>query len=191
MAIFQIDPEKSSQRDINAAIANRSKLTLRLSDAESAVISATSAVQQLAINGAEDPVLDAAEAKVRALTARVTTLKSAITKNEFDLGALERERAKVADKQLRRETATEIAELAVGLEETAKALDPVLERMAELAGRATKYHIFVEQGLLNFAASSRAQIPDATTLLASVLRVHATAVLTGSKAPPKHFEEEK
>jgi hypothetical protein len=185
MTIFKTSPEKALQRDIDAATANRIKLSARLAASDASVIEATTAAQQLAIIGADDRQLEAAESKARALRDRAITLRSAIEKNETDLAALERGRADLADKKLRQETATEIAALAVDLEEIAKVLDPILERMADVAGRATPYKLFVEQALISFAVSSRTQIPDATALLASVLRTHAAAVLGGSKAVPK------
>jgi hypothetical protein len=179
MALFKSNPEKTLVRDIAAATAARDAITARLADAEGAVAELRMKAERLALDGAADDVLDAAEAKTRTFADRMVTLRAALTQGEAHLADLERERADQADKKLRAETAAEIAELATGLEEVAKEFDSVVTRMAEITRRASAV-TFEANGLLNYAAASRMQIPDAVALVAALLRGHAACVLDGS-----------
>src|SRR5229473_1892711 len=108
MAIFKSNPERTLQRDIDAATVARNKLIERLAETEAAVIDLRKAAERLAFDGADDATLDAAEAKTRALTDRTATLKAALTQSDARLADLERERTDKADKKLRAATAAEV-----------------------------------------------------------------------------------
>jgi hypothetical protein len=182
MVLFKSNPEKMLIRDIAAATASRDTITARLADAEAAVAELKMKAERLALEGADDAALDAAEAKTRALTDRVATLRAALTQTESRLAGLERERADQADKKLRAATAAEVAAMADDLEATATSFDSSVEKMAEITGRASLF-VYEAMGLKHFAATARMQVPDATALIAALLRSHAANVLAGS-APP-------
>jgi hypothetical protein len=179
MALFKSNPEKALQRDIAAATDARDKLNTRLAEAETAVIDLRIAAERLALDGADDAALTAAEAKTRALIDRTATLKAALTQSEARLAGLERELAELTDKTMRAATAAEVAAMADHLEATATSLGSIVEKMAEITGRAGLF-IYEAKGLESYATASKTQVPDAVALIATLLRSHASAVLNGT-----------
>jgi hypothetical protein len=179
MALFKANPEKTLQRDIESARANRDRLSAKLAESEQAIIARTAAAQALARDNADDEMLGAAEAATRSAQDRTATIAGAIVEVEHHLSALESERDDLADKKLRAETAAEVEAMAVDLQKAAKEIDPILEKMVQITGRATEFQIWNAYGLGNFATSSKLQVPDAIDLVVASLREHATRVLNG------------
>jgi hypothetical protein len=63
VALFKSsNPEKQMASDIAAARTNRDRLSARLLEAEQAVVERRGAAQRLALDGADDMLLDKAEA---------------------------------------------------------------------------------------------------------------------------------
>jgi septal ring factor EnvC (AmiA/AmiB activator) len=76
MALFKSsNPEKAVQRDIDAATANRERLSPKLAEAEQAVARHAAAAKQAALTG-DDAELDRAEASQRAAQDRSATLRT-------------------------------------------------------------------------------------------------------------------
>ena len=175
---FQIESGKSIAARHRSATVARDRLIELLAEAEATIIDLRIAAERLALDGADDATLGAAEAKTRALTDRSATLKAALTQSEARLADLERERTDQADKKLRAATAAEVAAMADHLEATATSLGCIVEKMAEITGRAGLF-IYEAKGLESYATASKTQIPDAVALIATLLRSHASAVLNG------------
>jgi hypothetical protein len=179
MALFKGNPEKTLQRDIESARANRERLSAKLAESEQAIIERTATAQALARDNADDEMLGAAEAATRSAQDRTATIAGAMIEVELYLSALERDRDDLADKKLRAETAAEVEAMAVDLQKAAKEIDPILEKMVKITGRATEYQIWNAYGLGNFASSSKVQIPEAIDLVVASLHEHAIRVLNG------------
>jgi hypothetical protein len=177
MALFQKAPEKQMAADIGAKIIERDKLVGRLADAENAVDTATLAATALAVDGATDDVLDKAESKLRALSDRVTTLRAALVKLGTTIVGLENAYAEHQDKTRRRETARQCEKMADDLEEVAKDIDPIFERMVEITSRAAAGQIWDAAGLHSYAESSKGQIPAAIAAVAQAIRQHGIRVV--------------
>src|SRR4029077_19687235 len=88
MALFKSNPEKAVQRDIDAATANRERLSAKLAESEQAVRRHADAAKQAALAG-DDAELDRAEASLRAAQDRSASLRTALTDVEQQLEALE------------------------------------------------------------------------------------------------------
>jgi multidrug efflux pump subunit AcrA (membrane-fusion protein) len=179
MALFKINPETTLQRDIDAARTNLSRLTAKRAETEQAIIERKGAAQALARDGADDEVLGKAEAATRSAQDRATTIADAVVEVEQQLARLERERDDLADKKLRAETVAEVAQMAIDLEKIAQEIDPFLEKMIGITGRATEMQIWNAHGLGNFATASKVQIPAAIDLVVASLHEHTTRVLNG------------
>ena len=177
MAMFQKSVEKTMAADLAARVAEREKLIARLADAENAVVDATSAATALAVNGADDTALDKAESKILALRERVTTLRAGLAQLGTKIIALENAYAEHLDATTRRQTAVACQAMADDLEEVAKDIDPILERMVEITERAASAQIWDAAGLHTYAASSKAQIPAAIAAVATALRQHGIRVV--------------
>jgi hypothetical protein len=178
MALFSKSPEKTIQRDIDAAKTNRDRLSAKLAESETAIIERRSAAQALARDGADDAMLEKAEAAIRSAQDRAATIAGAIADVVQQLAALEQIKAETADRKLRSETAAEVATMATGLENAAKKFDVAVAELAEIAGRAAKFCPDAV-GLEAFASSSRVQVPPATELVVTVMLNYAAAVLRG------------
>src|SRR5246127_1211147 len=100
MALFKLsNPEKTVQRDIDGAIANRERLSAKLAESEQAIARHAEAAKQSALNG-DDDELDRAEASLRAAQDRSATLRAALADVEQRLEALKRTNAEIADRKL-------------------------------------------------------------------------------------------
>jgi hypothetical protein len=179
MALFKSNPEKTMQRDIDAARSDCATLTARLNGAEKSVIERQDEAERLACDNAEDGVLGKAEAAVRVAQDHVKNLRGGLSKKQQQIAALERDFSALIDTRTRHETAAEVATMATNLENAAKKFDTAVAELAEIAGRAASF-IPDGLGLQRFAASSRAQVPPAVELVAVLMRGHAEAVLNGS-----------
>ena len=89
---FKSDPDKKLARDLDAARASRDGLVSRLKTADLATAERRTAAQRLARDGADDTMLDAAEAELRRAQDRITTLTAALGETEQQVAALERAR---------------------------------------------------------------------------------------------------
>lgn len=179
MAMFQKAPDKLLAADLAAKIVERDRLIARLADAVAAVSSATSAATALAVNGATDAVLDGAEAKVRALSDRVTTLKAALVKVEATVVTLEGEYAAHLDQKTRRETGIQCEAMAERVEKIGLAMAPLMKELADVTGRAGAAEIWDARGLNTFAQNCVLQIPEGVALVAASIREHAGRVMAG------------
>lgn len=179
MALFKSsNPEKQMASDIAAARTNRDRLAARLVEAEHAVLERRSAAQRLALDGADDMLLDKAEAALRASQDRATTLASAITDAEQHLVTFEKAQAEYQDQKTRAATAAECEKMATDLEAVAMEFDAAVTGLAAITERAA-LHVYEASGLNQYASASRLQLPPAIEMIAAGLRGHATAVLSG------------
>lgn len=135
MAIFKSNPEKTIQRDIDAATANRDRLSTKLAECDQAIARHASAAKDSALSG-DDAGLDAAEASLRAAQDRAATLKRALTEMNQRLADLERAKEDAADKKLRAETAAEIDRLIGKLTEVGTEFNQTAVRLSEHTARA-------------------------------------------------------
>jgi hypothetical protein len=182
MAYFQKDPAKTMAADLAAKNAERAKLIARLTDAENAVVAATSAATELAVAGADDNQLDRAEGKVTAARERLSTLRAALARIGETIVALENAYAEHKDKTTRRQTARECEKMADDIEQVQKDIDPVLERLVAITARAAAAQIWDAAGLHTYADSSKTQIPAAIAAVALALREHGLRVMDGREA---------
>ncbi|MBR0868490.1 hypothetical protein JQ614_44725 [Bradyrhizobium diazoefficiens] len=182
MRIFKSPPEKTVQRDIEAAIANRERVSARLADCDQAIARHASAAKECAVSG-NDAELDAAETSLRSAQDRAVTLRSALSEIDQQIADFERAKAEMADRKLRSETAAEIELLARKLGEISVEFNGVAERLSEQTHRAMPI-VFEALGLDNFAKVCLVEVPQAIELVSTMLRAHADAVLAGT-APAK------
>jgi hypothetical protein len=179
MAIFKSsNPEKAVQRDINAATANRERLSVKLAEAEQAASRHAAAAKQAALSG-DDAELDRAEASTRAAQDRSNTLKTALAEVEQHLQTLEQSKGDIADRKLRAETAAEMELVVRNMIEVAAEFDAVAGRLIEYTTRAVPW-LWEARGLDDFVKVGRAQVPSAVDLVAKMLRAHADAVIAGN-----------
>lgn len=178
MAFFKSNPEKTVQRDIDAAKVTLDRLSARLLDTDQAIVQHTAAAQKLALDG-DDAGLDRAEASLRAAQDRRSTLKAAATQLEQQLSVLEQTKAENADRKLRAETAAVVELLAREVIDAAAAFDATAAALADCTARAAPI-VFEATGVQHFALIARAEIPAAGDMIAALLRTHASAVLDGS-----------
>ncbi|MDI3564203.1 hypothetical protein [Bradyrhizobium sp. Arg816] len=178
MAIFKSNPDKTIQRDIDSATANRDRLSMKLADCDQTIARNAAAAKESALSG-DDAGLDAAEASLRAAQDRATTLKTALTEMNQRLADLERAKEEAADKKLRAETAAEIDRLIGKLTEVGTEFNETAVRLSEHTARAVPL-VFDALGLDKFVATCRAEVPSALELVTTLLRAHADAVIAGT-----------
>src|SRR3981081_2999047 len=116
MALFPKSPEKTLERERDAAKINVDRLAARAVDAEKAVAARRSEAQQLAFDNADDGVLGTAEAALRGALDRQGTISAASVEAGKLLALLELKIAELLDKKVRATTAAELAEMAISLE---------------------------------------------------------------------------
>jgi hypothetical protein len=182
MAIFKSsNPEKAVQRDIDAATANRERLSTKLAESEQAVARHAAAAKHAALTG-DDAELDRAEASLRAAQDRSITLKTALAEVNQQLDALERKKAELADQKVRAQTAAEIELVVRSMIDVAAEYNAAATRLSEFTVRAVPW-LWEARGLNNFVNVGLAEVPPAVDLIATMLRAHADNVLA-CKAPP-------
>jgi hypothetical protein len=169
-------PEIKAEKKLADARASRDALAARLVAAQSAVVQSSTALHQLAVQGAEDAALAAGEAKLRDTERRVSTLAPALAETEKLLVSLEADRVETLDKKTRAATATMTNELADELVEVAGAHDTTTAALHEVCSRALLISM-ESQGLVIFTASSRIEVAAAAEVVATCLREHGRAVL--------------
>jgi hypothetical protein len=180
MALFKNNPERAVQSEIDAATANRERLSTKLVESEQGVARHAGAAKQAALTG-DDAELDRAEASLRAAQDRSATLKTALTEVDQQLEGLERTKAEIADRKLRAQTAAEIELLVRNMADVSAEYDAAAARLAELTARAVPL-LWEARGLDDFINVGRAQVPPAIDNVAHLLRAHADDVIAG-KAP--------
>jgi hypothetical protein len=170
MALFQ----KSTP--LEAAIAARVKLRNRLAESEAAIATATSAANALALDGADDAVLDAAESQVRNRVDRVTTLTAALTESNTQIARLEAERDEVLDHAERSTTVVEFHKKLKEIDAAEKDLLAAIVRMNTVTEWA---HLYVPEaaGVKSFLMVAKAQLTNAMAVIGRCLREHAAAIL--------------
>ncbi|WBL76030.1 hypothetical protein I3J27_23705 [Bradyrhizobium xenonodulans] len=183
MALFKSsNPEKVVQRDIDAANANRERVSARLADCDQAVTRHLTSAKDCALSG-DEAGLDAAQTSLRAAQDRAVTLRSALSEIDRKITDLEHAKAEMADRKLRSETAAEIELLARKLGEIGLEFNSVAERLSEHTHRAVPI-VYEALGINNFAKVCLSEVPQAVELVSTMLRAHADAVLAGT-APAK------
>lgn len=118
---------------------------------------------------------------MRAMVDRVATLQLALTQSKATVANLEREIAEQADKKQRQETSVEIEQLARSVSSSCARL---VADAATLADHALRAQAAVPEagGIAHFCSIIGTQIPEASTLIARLLRQHGESVLAGSAA---------
>ncbi|MBR0806760.1 hypothetical protein JQ636_24725 [Bradyrhizobium japonicum] len=178
MGIFKSTPEKTIQRDIDAATANRDRLSTKLAECDQAIVRHATAAKDSALSG-DDPGLDAAEASLRTAQDRAATLQTALTEINQRLANLERDKEEAADKKLRAETAAEIDRLIGKLTEVGAEFNETAVRLSTHTTSAVPL-VYEALGLDKFMATCQAEVPAALELVAKLLRAHADAVIAGT-----------
>jgi len=183
MALFKSsNPEKVLHRDIDAANANRERVSARLTECDQAIARHAAAAKDCALTG-DDAGLDAAETSLRSAQDRAVTLRSALAEIDQRLADLECTKVEMADRKVRAETAAEIELLVRKLTEVGAEFNSTAERLSEHTARAVPV-VLDALGLDKFMAVCRAEVPAALELVTTLLRAHADAVVTGT-APAK------
>jgi hypothetical protein len=95
MPIFKSNPVKTVQRDIDAATANRERVSARLADCDQAIARHAASAKDCALTG-DDVGLDAAEAALRSAQDRAVTLRNALSEIDQQLAGLEQNKAEMA-----------------------------------------------------------------------------------------------
>lgn len=175
MPIFKSSLEKTLQRDRDAAITNRDRLAVRLTDAEQAVITSKSTARRAALDG-DDGGLDAAEHAEGAALRRLSTITAAHAEAEQALVLLDGQIAAALDSKTRTATAAETVALADELVQAAAGFDIAVAALANVSTRAALI-CFEATGLASFSNSSRVEVPAAVEIVSALLREHAKAVL--------------
>lgn len=189
MPIFSKSPAKQLADTINA----RDKLAERLRDAEIAVTDLRQEAERLALLGADDAQLSAAEARTREKADRVMTLQAALAQSKAAVADLERARDEAADKKQRQETSTECEALARRMSEGCAKLVADAAALSDWTARAVPV-VWEANGLLGFCDIIAKEIPAASELIAKLLRIHGQNVLAGSapaamRLPPEKYVE--
>jgi hypothetical protein len=179
MAMFKADPAKKLANDLEAARANRDKLTERLAAAEASIAERKTAAKDLARDGADDAQLDRAENELRKAQTRAATLSAALDETKQQIAAFEKNQADLTDKKLRAATAAEIERRAAGLEAVGAAIDALFIKFVEATQSAAEVTLD-GKGLAIFAQSARGEIPPAVQMVARELRNRAAATLAGT-----------
>jgi hypothetical protein len=183
MALFQNDPAKSLQREIDKVRANQARLTMKLAECETVIAERQKQAHALALDGqTDDAELDRAEAATRAMQDRNGTIVAAKIEVTNQLEALERNLAQHLDEKTRSQTVVELEHMARDLEMAASEIGPILDRIVAITGRASAAQIWDANGMLNFASASKTQIPDGIKLVVRAMKEHAARVLDGRAA---------
>jgi hypothetical protein len=177
---FFADPQKAAEKKLADTRASRDALAARLAAAQGAVVECTTALQRLAVEGADDAALAAGEATLRDTERRVSTLTPAVAEIEKLLATLEADRAEANDKKTRAATNAEVLALADELVEAGASYDASTAILAEVSTRALAVS-FEANGLAVFTASSRIEVAAAIPVIGEVLRQHGRRVLDGSE----------
>ena len=178
MALFKSsNPEKHLQREIEAAKANRERLSANLAESEAAITRQTTLAKDAAVGG-DDPALAAAETSLRAAQDRAATLKAALLDVDQRLAELEKSKTEMADRKLRAETAAEVELLVRKLTEDCAEFVALAERFSQHTGRAVPI-VFEASGVHNIASICKSQVSDAIEMVCKLLRAHADAVIAG------------
>lgn len=166
---------------LEAARTSRDKLALRLSEAEVAVASRRQATKNHAKAGADEKVLDAAEASLRISEDRVKSLSAALAEANIELQHMQQEARTAADKIQRAATVVEIETIA---EQFGTAITNLDSALANVSTQAEKIAAFIHDalGLQIFTSSARGEIRAAADMLQTLMRSHCVGVLNGSHA---------
>jgi hypothetical protein len=183
MALFQNDPAKTIQREIDKVRANQARLAVKLAECETVIAERQKQAHALALDGeTDDTELDRAEAATRAMQDRSGTIMAAKIEATNQLEALERNLVQHLDEKTRSQTVVELEHMARDLEMAASEIGPILDRIVAITGRASAAQIWDANGMLNFASASKTQIPDGIKMVVRAMKEHAVRVLDGRAA---------
>jgi len=113
-------------------------------------------MRKQAARAGDDAELDRAEIALRAAQDRTKSLKAALADVEQELEALERNKAEIADRKLRAETAAEIELVVRKMTEASAEFDATAARLSEYTTRAVPW-LWEVRGLDEFITISRAK----------------------------------
>jgi len=181
--------KKKAQRDLQSKRVQRDDLCARLTAAKQLVAERRAETSRLAVTGANDAELDAAEAANRAAQDRFNTLTVALAQIELELTVLEEEAVEQAEQRKRADAAAEVERLADEIAEIAPTFDDAIARLASVTGTAGAI-IFEAKQISGFADSVRGELAKALQAIGPLLRSHARHVLSGHAALPETKTEE-
>jgi chromosome segregation ATPase len=178
MGIFTSNnTEKSVQRDIDAAKANRERLNTRLAENEAAIARHTASAKECALTG-DDAGLERAEASLRMAQDRAISLRIALSEIDQRLADLEETKRELLDRKLRAQTAAEIELLVRKLTEVGADFVALADRLSEHTGRAVPI-VFEANGVNNIVTICKSQVSEALEMVCKLLRAHGDAVIAG------------
>ena len=163
---------------LDAARDSLVKLTDRLAVAAESVKERLKTARRLAVDGADDKALDVAEAAVRAARDRVDTLTVAVREVEKSIADLEAEKVRQEDEKIRAATVVELEAIERDLTKAADDFTYTAKQLSEIAGKISPF-ITDATGLAIFAASAASEIPPNVVMLKSLLKSHASGVISG------------
>ena len=108
-------------------------------------------------------------------------MRAALAQAEVAVGDLERERDEAADRKAREATSVEVEALARRMHEGWAKLVADAAALADWTARAAAV-VPGAGGVLNFCQIISREIPQASELIAKLLRVHAASVIAGHAA---------
>jgi hypothetical protein len=179
MALFTSAPEKALQRDLDGARTSRAATAKRLGMAQDKATECEAALQRLASEGAQDPVLVAAEIALDEVERRVSTLEPALAEAEKLVVRLESQLADALDKKVRAETTRQCEQIASRIEKASEAIVPLMAELAAATALADVAQIWDAHGYHVYAQNSALQIPAAAELVSKAVREHGARVLAG------------
>jgi hypothetical protein len=171
---------KGLERNIAAARSRRTGLSERLAAAEALLAERKAETARLALEGANDQVLDVAEAAVRTITDRLNTLRQA--KNEIDaqIASLEAEAATIAEEEERQASVLAINKLAGEIQTFAPTFVDQLGQLATLMSRA-KQIVPEAAAVGDFAGGVRREMEMAFAAMGPLLQSAADHIQSGHR----------
>jgi hypothetical protein len=182
--LTKTNPIKKLQADLKSKRDQSSDLAAHLSMAQTVVEQRKAKTARLAVSGAIDSELDAAEAASRSALDRVSTLLTASLEVDAQIMALEAESAQLADTEHREAVAIEVEALAREVEAFAPIFHGAITKLAEITGRCGI--VVPEAGAIAmFATSVKSEITTALVTIPRMLRANATWVRSRHVEPKR------
>jgi hypothetical protein len=180
MALFsKSDPETGLQKAIASERALRDKLEALLIAARKTQGERQNDARKATRDLADDKTIIALEDKQGAAERRVSNTSLELAESNNKLTELEAQLATATDHRQRKETASEVEALAIGLVEDAVNFGRAAEA---LASRAESISRFIQDGvgLGVYARSIHSEVPAAVECIRGVLQGYVASVLNGS-----------
>jgi hypothetical protein len=161
---------------IAAAVIEHAKLASLEADAKMALDIVEDNANASAAKGADDATVKADNSKVQECRDLLARRHTALERKDAEIVTLTSARDEKVDGDTRHATANEIETQLRAGNATAKKFDAVMEEMAAFAAWSAAF-IPEAAGLQNYCKASRAQIPEAMTMIGKMAAYHAEAVL--------------